>query len=123
MIRMLILVLLLVPLSAPAATAAPGAAVHASMDMSMEHHAMAAEHACCDDSEMASVHASAMAEHMSCDGSCSDCQHYCGATAVALLPSFSATAALPEVQRWQYHPAHLLTRKDRLERPPMPAND
>ncbi|WP_258807392.1 hypothetical protein [Pseudidiomarina sp. CB1] len=116
MTRLLIMLLLLAPLVAPAYAAAPlGEAV---TTMTTQHHDMAADHACCDDSDQAT----AMAEHMSCDGSCSDCQHYCGATALALLPNFSSARALPEQRQWLPTLANLITRKDRLERPPMPAN-
>lgn len=118
MTRLLIVMLLLVPLVAPANAAAPVGAE----TMSMQHTDMAADHACCDDSEQATTQTSTMAEHMSCDGSCSDCQHFCGASALALLPNFSAARVLPEQRHWLPTLANLITRKDRLERPPMPAN-
>ena len=118
MTRLLILMLLLVPLVAPAYAAAPAS----EATMSMQHNDMAADHACCEDSEEAKVHTTTMAEHMSCDGSCDDCQHYCGASALALLPDTSPARALPEQRHWLPTLAHLITRKDRLERPPMPAN-
>lgn len=116
--RFIILVLLLVPFAAPASAAAP----ISEAPMMMHHADMAADHACCDESDKASVATDTMAEHMSCDGSCSDCQHYCGASALALLPNFSAVGAMPEQRQWQPTLANLITRKDRLERPPMPAN-
>lgn len=117
MTRLLIVMLLLVPLVAPA----NAAALASEATMTQQHHDMAADHACCDDSEQAAVQTSTMAEHMSCDGSCNDCQHYCGATALALLPNFSAARVLPEQRHWLPTLSHLISRKDRLERPPMPA--
>lgn len=118
MTRLLIVMLLLVPLVAPADAAVPDGTVA----MTMQHTDMAADHACCDDDEQNMAQSSAMTEHMSCDGSCSDCQHYCGASALALLPNFSSARALPEQRHWLPTLANLITRKDRLERPPMPAN-
>ncbi len=118
MTRLLIVMLLLVPFAAPAKAAAPAG----EATMAMHHADMAADHACCDDSDKANVSSNTMAEHMSCDGSCSDCQHFCGASALALLPNLSAVRALPEQRLWQPTLANLITRKDRLERPPMPAN-
>tara|TARA_Y100001963_G_scaffold141181_1_gene209096 strand:+ start:332 stop:700 length:369 start_codon:yes stop_codon:yes gene_type:complete len=118
MTRLLIILLLLVPIVAPANAAAPAS----EAPMSMQHSDMAADHACCEDNEEAKASATTMAEHMSCDGSCGDCQHFCGASALALLPNYSSARVLPEQRRWLPNFAHLITRKDRLERPPMPAN-
>ncbi len=118
---LIIVSLLLVPLAAPvAAASAFNADAAAATTVVTDHHAnMAADHACCDDS--AEAQGVPYAEMMQCDGSCGDCQHHCGASALALLPSFNANAPVSEHGQWLLPATHLLTRQDRHDRPPMPA--
>lgn len=117
MIRMLIIILLLAPLTAPVSAAAPmgdGAMMHHTMD-----HDMPAGHDCCED-QVASSTTGEPSLQMFCDGSCSDCQHFCSTT--ALLPSLSVSVPVAEQRTWSILPLAIISRQDRLERPPMPAN-
>lgn len=121
---LIIVSLLLVPLAAPVAAASAltaETAAESASETSVSHHAnMAAGHDCCDES--AKAQAASFANQMDCDGSCGDCQHHCGASALALLPSFSSAAPVSEQGQWLLPSRHLLTRQDRHDRPPMPAN-
>ncbi|MDN7126362.1 hypothetical protein [Pseudidiomarina terrestris] len=117
---LIIVSLLLVPLAAPVAAASASFADVASETVVSHHADMAADHACCDESVKAQ--AASFAAQMDCDGSCGDCQHHCGASALALLPSFTSAAPASEQGQWLLPSRHLLTRQDRHDRPPMPAN-
>ncbi|MGQ4276604.1 hypothetical protein ACQ5ES_06105 [Pseudidiomarina sp. E22-M8] len=122
---LIIVSLLLVPLAAPVTAAFAATADTVVAETTVSHHAdMAADHACCDESaavQAASFADSMFAQKMECDGSCGDCQHHCGASALALLPSFSSAAPVSEQGQWLLPSRDLLTRQDRHDRPPMPA--
>ncbi|WP_411359175.1 hypothetical protein [Pseudidiomarina salilacus] len=120
-IGLLIISLLLAPLQVSAHAPAPAVgAEHAAMQM-MDHASnddMATDHACCDDAAAATE---MVAAAMDCDGSCDTCQNFCGASALGLLPSLALVSHFSSVQPWRLSAEPAIHRKDRLERPPMPA--
>lgn len=116
-IGLLIISLLLAPMQVSAHAPAPEQATMQMMDHA-NNDDMAADHACCDDTAAAPEMVVAA---MDCDGSCDNCQSFCGASALGLLPSLALVSHFPSVQPWRLSAEPAIHRKDRPERPPMPA--
>lgn len=120
-IGLLIISLLLAPLQVSAHAPAPVEGTAPAAMQMMEHSSnkdMAADHACCDDTAAAPE---MVAAAMDCDGSCDNCQSFCGASALGLLPSFALVSHFASNQHWRLTAEPAIHRKNRLDRPPMPA--